>query len=84
MCDKTTVLGNHCGAFIASPNARTNILEGNPIHFDTRPEMEQTVRDMKMEYAPDLAAAVAMARAEKGAQASVTLIPNGISVIVKA
>ena len=26
VCDKTTVLGNHCGAFIASPCARTGIL----------------------------------------------------------
>ena len=34
VCDKTTVLGNHCGAFIASPNARTGILEGNPLHID--------------------------------------------------
>lgn len=34
VCDKTTVLGNHCGAFIASPYARTGILEGNPLHRD--------------------------------------------------
>ncbi len=34
VCDKTTVLGNHCGAFIASPRARTGILEGNPLHTD--------------------------------------------------
>ncbi len=34
VCDKTTVLGNHCGAFIASPYARTGILEGNPLHVD--------------------------------------------------
>ncbi len=34
VCDKTTVLGNHCGAFIASPHARTGILEGNPLHTD--------------------------------------------------
>ena len=34
VCDKTTVLGNHCGAFIASANARTGILEGNPLHID--------------------------------------------------
>ncbi len=34
VCDKTTVLGNHCGAFIASPFARTGILEGNPLHRD--------------------------------------------------
>ena len=29
VCDKTTVLGNHCGEFIAAPYARTGILEGN-------------------------------------------------------
>ena len=34
VCDKTTVLGNHCGEFIASANARTGILEGNPLHID--------------------------------------------------
>ena len=34
VCDKTTVLGNHCGEFIASEYARTGILEGNPLHRD--------------------------------------------------
>ncbi len=34
VCDKTTVLGNHCGEFIASSCARTGILEGNPLHRD--------------------------------------------------
>ncbi len=31
---RTTVLANHCSEFIAHPNARTGILEGNPIHQD--------------------------------------------------
>lgn len=31
---RTTVMANHCSAFIASPFARTGILEGNPIHKD--------------------------------------------------
>ena len=34
ICDRVTVLGNHCSAFIASPNARTGILEDNPLHKD--------------------------------------------------
>ena len=34
VCDRVTVLGNHCGAFIHSQNARTGILDGNPIHRD--------------------------------------------------
>ena len=31
---RSTVLGNHCSEFIASPYARTGILENNPIHMD--------------------------------------------------
>ena len=31
---RTTVLANHCSEFINHPNARTGILEDNPIHTD--------------------------------------------------
>ena len=31
---RQTVLGNHCGEFIAHPHARTGILDGNPLHKD--------------------------------------------------
>ncbi|MBQ9941547.1 MAG: nickel-dependent lactate racemase [Christensenellaceae bacterium] len=34
VCDRVTVHGNHCAAFIESPFARTGILQGNPIHKD--------------------------------------------------
>lgn len=34
IASKVTVLANHCSEFIASPYARTGILEGNPIHRD--------------------------------------------------
>lgn len=34
ICDKVTVLGNHCGRFIDHPMARTGILDDNPIHTD--------------------------------------------------
>ena len=34
ICDAVTVMGNHCGEFIASPYARTGILDKNPIHVD--------------------------------------------------
>ena len=34
ICGRQTVLANHCSEFIAHPNARTGILEGNPIHAD--------------------------------------------------
>lgn len=34
VASKTTVLANHCAEFIASANARTGNLEGNPMHQD--------------------------------------------------
>lgn len=34
VCDQVTVLGNHCSKFIDSPNARTGVLDGNPLHED--------------------------------------------------
>ena len=46
VCDKVTVYGNHCGAFIADPKARTGILEGNPIHRD----MEAAAEMAKLAY----------------------------------
>lgn len=59
------------------------ILMKHRVIFVSRPEMEQTLREMKLDYAPDLPAALAMARADKGEDAKITLIPNGISVMVK-
>ena len=60
------------------------ILMKHRIIFVSRPEMETTLREMKLDYAPDLATALAMAKADKGENAKITLIPNGISVMVKA
>ena len=59
------------------------ILMKHRVIFVSRPEMEKTLREMKLDYAPDLNTAIAMAKEEKGENATVTLIPNGISVIVK-
>lgn len=47
----------------------------------SRPEMKELIEDMKMLYAPSLEEALAMARGFSGE--SITVIPNGISVIVK-
>ncbi len=46
----------------------------------TRPELKTMVEEMKMLYAPSLDEAIAMAKAM--GKESVTVIPNGISVIV--
>ena len=46
VCDAVTVMGNHCSKFIASPNARTGILEGNPLHID----MVDAARQAKLAY----------------------------------
>lgn len=34
ICAQSTVLGNHCGAFIDDEHARMGILDGNPVHRD--------------------------------------------------
>lgn len=60
------------------------ILMKHHVIFVSRPSMEQTLREMKLDYAPDLPTALAMAKAMKGENAKITLIPNGISVMVKA
>ena len=45
-------------------------------------EMRETIEEMKMKYAASLDEALAMAREIVGEEAKVTVIPNGISVIV--
>ena len=60
------------------------ILMKHRVIFVSRPEIEQTLREMKLDYAPDLPTALAMAKADRGEDAEVTVIPNGISVMVKA
>ena len=59
------------------------ILMKHRVIFVSRPEMEVTLREMKLDYAPDLDTALAMAKADKGENADITIIPNGISVMVK-
>lgn len=62
----------------------SRILCKHKVIFVSDPTMEQKLKDMKMNYAPTLDAAMEMARAEKGGDAHIVLIPNGISVIVEA
>ena len=59
------------------------ILMKHRVIFVSRPEMAQTIQEMKLDFAPSLEQAIAMAREEKGETAPITVIPNGISVIVK-
>lgn len=84
----------HFEQCVATPQAETipdqwesqilaRILMKHRVIFVSRPEMEQTLREMKLDYAPGLEQALAMAKKEKGENAAVTVIPNGISVIVK-
>ena len=59
------------------------ILMKHRVIFVSRPEMETTLREMKLDYAPNLETALAMAKQDKGEAAEITIIPNGISVMVK-
>lgn len=76
-------------AYAATPQTETaadqwqsqilcRILEKHRVIVVTRPEMASTVREMKMEYAENLDAALAMA-----GPGEITVIPNGVSVIVR-
>ena len=59
------------------------VLKKHRVIFVTRPELKETVEEMKMAYAESIADAMAMAREIKGENASVTVIPDGVSVIVR-
>ena len=78
--------------FMATPQEETiadqwesqilaRILKKHTVIMVTRPELKGMVEDMKMRFAPTLGEALAMARA-MGKQ-SMTVIPNGVSVIVR-
>lgn len=56
------------------------ILSKHRVIFVTRPELRGMVGDMKMTYAPDIGSALELARSWGGR--SLTVIPNGVSVIV--
>ena len=58
------------------------ILEKHQVIFVTAPELRQVIEEMKMTYASSLEEAYAMARAIKGAEARLVVIPNGISLII--
>lgn len=78
--------------FMATPQEQTlpdqwesqilaRILMHHKVIFVSHPEMKTTIEDMKMTYAGSIGEAVAMA--EGIGKHSITVIPNGISVIVR-
>ncbi len=79
--------------FMATPQEKTipdqwesqilaRILKKHTVIMVTRPALRTMVEEMKMRYAPTLEDALTMARAMGGQ--TLTVIPNGISVIVRA
>lgn len=59
------------------------ILIKHRVIFVTEPKWQKEIRRMNMDYAKTIGEAMHMAKAEKGEQASVTVIPDGVSVIIK-
>ncbi|MCQ2566017.1 MAG: nickel-dependent lactate racemase [Clostridia bacterium] len=59
------------------------ILMNHPVIFVTRPQLQKTIEDMKMIFASTIKEALDKARAIRGGSASITIIPNGVSVIVE-
>lgn len=58
------------------------ILNRHRVLFVTRPELRQKIEDMKMEYCASLEEAYERARAAMGDAARLTVIPDGVSLIV--
>ena len=59
------------------------IVRKHKVIFVADPEQKEMIEGLKMTYAPDLDTAYKMAREIKGEDASLTCIPNGISVVVR-
>lgn len=58
------------------------ILKEHPVIFVSDPSMEDMLKEMKFDYAPDIETALEKARAIKGDDAHLVVIPDGVSVIV--
>ncbi len=58
------------------------MMEHHRIIFVSDPKMQHTIEEMKLEYAPTLDEALNRAFSEKGENAHLVVIPDGISVIV--
>lgn len=58
------------------------IVRKHPVIFVAEPQQKEMIEGLKMTWAPDLKTAYEMAKQIKGDDASVTCIPNGISVVV--
>ncbi len=59
------------------------IVRKHPVIFVADPSQKEMIEGLKMTYAPDLDTAYALAREWKGEDATLTCIPNGISVVVR-
>ncbi len=59
------------------------IVRKHEVIFVAEPDQQEMIEGLKMTYAPDIRTAMEMARAIKGEDASLTCIPNGISVVVR-
>lgn len=62
---------------------QARILMHHTVIYVSRPEMKQTIEEMKMVYAASLDEALEIARSIRGEDAKITVIPNGIAVIVR-
>lgn len=58
-----------------------DVLVRHRVIMVTRPELAGMVREMKMDYAPDLESAMDAAMALRGHDAHIVVMPDGISVV---
>jgi len=72
-----TIADQWCAQILARVNLRAKVI------FVADENRKEMIEGLKMTYAPDLETAYRMAREIKGENASLTCIPNGISVVVR-
>ena len=59
------------------------IMKEHKVIFVTRPEIKDLILDMKLDYAESIDEAVTSVRSDFGPDPSITVIPNGVSVIIE-
>lgn len=72
-----TIADQWCAQILARVNLKAKVI------FVADENRREMIEGLKMTYAPDLQTAYRMAREIKGEDASLTCIPNGISVVVR-
>jgi lactate racemase len=60
------------------------VLKSHRVIFVTRPELQKTLLEMKLDYAPTIEEALVTAKGYFNTEPAMTVIPNGVSLVIDA